>query len=213
MISEHERVRHGDVVEDVVYLRDVCGFLVAPFRDGYRINNDVVTKDELRERAAQERKRRPAPKPRAEKVAAAVPIVDCPCGRPSNHFGRCWVRRGLSASVEPADKSCGGVEGHAGQLLAPNRERGGVEQRRPRQAHKDRKAAGTPETAASGPVGIKADPHDSDIAARLDRLEQRMNDFFRLLAIAIGARRESLELLTKGLADLEAELSTNQRSE
>lgn len=199
-ISEHERRRHGECVEDVVYLRDVCGLLVAPFRDGYRINNDVVTKDELRERAAQERKRRPAPKPRPEKVAAADPVTYCECGRPINHHGRCWKRRGLSGPPTPASKSGGIAEG---------REARGDTSRGTRPGEVERTTPAPRPAAAS----VESGPPDADIAARLDRLEQRMNDFFRLLAIAVGGRRESLEQQIKGLVDIEAELSTNQRSQ
>lgn len=200
-ISQHERVRHGEYAEDVVYLRDVCGLLVAPFRDGYRINNDVVTKDELRERAAQERTRRPAPKPRAAKASAADPVADCPCGRPSNHYGRCWVRRGLtSAPAEAIDKSSGGADGRAARGdTSRGKLPGEVERTTPAQC--------------PAAVGVEPGPLDADIAARLDRLEQRMDDFFRLLAIAVGGRRQSLEQQLKGLVDIEAELSTNQRSE
>lgn len=191
-ISQHERARHGEYAEDVVYLRDMCGLLVAPFRNGYRINNDVVTKDELRERAAQERRKRPAPKPRAERVAASDPVADCHCGKPINHYGRCWVRRGMPGppSSTRSSKSCGGGLKGSDSTAKP-------------------RALETPLRHA----GVAPGPHDTDIAARLDRLEQRMNDFFRLLAIAVGGRRQSLEQQIKGLVDIEAELSTNQRSQ
>ena len=33
-------------------------------------------------------------------AVAATPPAGCRCGRPANHYGRCWVRRGMSAPLE-----------------------------------------------------------------------------------------------------------------
>jgi hypothetical protein len=109
--------RHGDCAEAVVYLRDV-GLLVAPFKDGYRVGTDVLSRDELKDRAETERKKRGGPKTPVAVAAPPVSIVQkhpvqgprppaasspiivdalCGCGKPKNHLGRCWVRRGLSA--------------------------------------------------------------------------------------------------------------------
>lgn len=115
-----ERKTFGDLADDVAYLRQACGLLVAPFKGEFRINTDVVDKDGLRARAQRERIRRnhvqPAktlPTPAPGPVAHPAPVLPtsplpkgkpivigldranlCGCGRALNHYGRCWVRRG-----------------------------------------------------------------------------------------------------------------------
>ncbi len=48
----------GHLAQDIAYLRRGCGLIVAPFKDGFRIDGDVVGAAELRARADRERKRR-----------------------------------------------------------------------------------------------------------------------------------------------------------
>jgi len=116
-----ERRLYGDLADDVVYLRKICGLVVAPFKGDFRVGTnadlDVVTASGLRMRARQERERRggkgaaralptraPAAKPSAAEpppqAAKSAPwasdVDECKCGRPSNHKGPCWARRGWS---------------------------------------------------------------------------------------------------------------------
>lgn len=69
----------------------------------------------------------------------------------------------VTSSPAPAvaiTESCGGVEGHAGRLLAPKCQSGVSEQLPPDETHKDRKTAGTPAMAASGTAGVESGPQD-----------------------------------------------------
>lgn len=123
--TPQERSRFGELADDVAYLRRVCGLLVAPFEDGYRIQRDKVDADGLVARATAERARRRTDAPKAavatSKPAVAAPVAPrvmtkdahrelhagiakaarptkpatCGCGKPGSHPGRCWFRRGL----------------------------------------------------------------------------------------------------------------------
>ncbi len=75
--------------------------------------------------------------------------------------GEVSIEAGGSIFAESANnESCGGVEGHAGRLLAPNCQPGAGEQSQPGETLKDRKAAGTPAMAASGTAGVESGPQD-----------------------------------------------------
>lgn len=53
--TAQELRRFRSLAWDIAYLRRACGLVVAPFHDGFRIDNQVVTADELAERARRER--------------------------------------------------------------------------------------------------------------------------------------------------------------
>lgn len=132
--TDQERRIYGELVDDILYLRNDCGFYAARFKGDYRIGNEVLTAAGVREKACTERRRRsrgqaatalPATPPTATtsdkitdipnlEVAKIPPKVEppsaakrspfaakCQCGRPENHNGRCWARRGLSGPPAP----------------------------------------------------------------------------------------------------------------
>lgn len=88
--------KFGELAPDVAFLRD-CGHLVAPFKGGFRIDNEVIDAAGITARAEAKRESRRLKEaaPHTNGHAAEAAAGDCKCGRPSNHHGRCWFRRGL----------------------------------------------------------------------------------------------------------------------
>lgn len=91
--------KFGELAPDVAFLRE-CGHLVAPFKGGFRIDNEVIDAAGITARAEAKRESRrlkaaQAATPTANGHAPEPAVADCKCGRPSNHHGRCWFRRGL----------------------------------------------------------------------------------------------------------------------
>lgn len=102
------------------------------------------------------------------------------------------------AAVEPVEEAapmpvpevncrCGRRRGHGGRCWAK------------------RGLDGPPERKKAVRLPVKPLPGDA-MTARLQSLEARLDKFLRLLAVAIGGRRTSLEQQAAGLAELEAEL-------
>jgi hypothetical protein len=59
--TDIERRQFGALADDVAFLRRGCGLLVAPYRGGWRINDEVTDDEGLGARARLERKARKAP--------------------------------------------------------------------------------------------------------------------------------------------------------
>lgn len=107
----------GDLADDVLTLRG-AGKLVARWKDGFRIGTDVVSAEELQERARKER----------EKAKASLKVLQqfnlCGCGRPSNHLGRCSARRGEKNAlidIKNVEKSAEPTSGHWQEVDVPVR--------------------------------------------------------------------------------------------
>jgi hypothetical protein len=119
--SDAERRIYGELIEDVLFLRD-RGHLVARFKGDYRIDGDVVSAAGLRERANAERKNapppalvkkvaaptappadpKPAPKPRKN----AAPLRLCAkCGGPRSAWSSALCRACYLVKPQPAPAS------------------------------------------------------------------------------------------------------------
>jgi len=175
-VSIIDQRRFGELAEDVVFLRD-RGLIVAPFKGLYRIDNDTYTADGVRKVARDLRQREPSPRRAAKEAAQALTADDVATPAPPAQ----------PALPPPAICPCSRPRGHGGRCWFK------------------RGLSGPPERKKAVRPPVEQLPRDA-MTARLQRLEARLDKFMRLLAIAIGGRRTSLEQQAAGLAELEAEL-------
>lgn len=186
-ISIVDQRRFGELAEDVVYLRS-RGLIVAPFKGIYRIDNDTYTADGVRKVAHDLRQREPSPRLAAKRAAPALTAEN--------------VAEPAPAAVEPIEEAATPASPAPSPpgLCPCSRPRGHGER-----CWFKRGMTGPPERKKAIRLPVQPLPSDA-MTARLQRLEARLDKFMRLLAIAIGGRRTSLEQQAAGLAELEAEL-------
>lgn len=186
-VSIIDQRRFGDLAEDVVFLRD-RGLIVAPFKGMYRIDNDTYTADGVRSVAHRLRQREPSPRLAAKRAAQALTVDHV--AEPAPAAVEAVEEAAAPASPAPSPPAlcpCSRPRGHGGRCWFK------------------RGMTGPPIRKKAVRLPVQPLPSDA-ITARLQSMEARLNKFMRLLSIAIGGRRTTLEQQAAGLAELEAEL-------
>lgn len=198
-LSEDEMARRlfGDLADDILLLRRY-GHTVARFRDGFRVDRDVLTAEQLQARARQCRdagKSTAGPKQAAATSrppandALQAERTEAPPARSARWVGRradtnetCGAldRQGRNPERLPA---LDGAPASAGQEM---------KSKRSRPEHR------TPPAGCDGPQDI--------IAERITRIEQRIDFLFTAVAEAVACRRDTLVEQAAGLEQLQASL-------
>lgn len=207
-VSAREIKLHGELAEDVVYLRTVCRLLVARFQDGYRINRDVVTGEQLQDRAKDERDlraiRRAAAKPRPAIQPSEPPptVVPPPTAAPAP------VPQPAPAAPEPPPVQS--TTNLKAKRLADMRARDSTH--RLTKAVDAAKVAPIAQTSSSFALPSRS-PVDRVLLERVDKLEAQVKALLKVVSRDHVARRRSLNFQSQSLIELEGLLPTNKAKE
>lgn len=200
------RRQFGDLADDILLLRSK-GHTVARFRDGYRVDRDVLSYEQVRAMAKANRATRKEITPGEGAADAAKPVTAQAAAPPGACAvcGRTDQERGHTCLIKACPRP---TKSHGGQAVVGNG--GGGDERSVEHA---REGLSVQAVSAKGATSNQHPPAvaDPDIIDRLAHIEKRLDQLFIVVADAIAQRRDTLIQQATGLQLLQASLRASAR--